>query len=234
MQDSYDNLMDATSVAWVDPDLKPVPFWDVIRSMSDCNAQYDTLMLPDGDFRPDDFTAERLAGYPLVIVPDDYVLTENQQKILLDYAKDGGKVLALGRLADGTGLLKDLLATGNTVHVPIEDAGTGYMDDFLKAFHAMYDPIAPVLCNDGRIGVQRFDDENGACVHILNYQYDAAADCIQPVEELEILVRDTAGKKLTVAVPGWQTAPEYTEEPVGNDVRITLKQAGLYTVLVFS
>ena len=234
MQDSYDNLMDATSVAWVDPDLKPVPFWDVIRAMSDRNAQYDTLMLPDGDFRPDDFTADRLAGYPMVIVPDDDVLTENQQQILLDYAKAGGKVLVVGRLAAGTALLESLLATGNAVLVPINAVDTSYMDAFLMAFEAMYAPIAPVVCQDERVGIQRFDDENGAYVHILNYQYDAEADQIQPIEQLQIRIRNVADRKLSVMVPSWQDLPEYTVNMDRNDILITLKDAGLYTVLAFS
>lgn len=234
MQDSYDNLMDATSVAWVDPDLKPVPFWDVIRAMSDRNAQYDTIMLPDGDFRPDDFTAERLAGYPLVIVPDDYVLTENQQSILLDYAKNGGKVLVAGRLAEGTSLLENLLATGNAVHVPIEAADTSYMDAFMSAFEALYSPIAPAACGDERVGIQRFDDENSTYVHILNYQYNADADCIDPIPELTVQVKDAAGKQLQVIVPEGMPQPEYDISQDKGDAIILLKNAGLYTVLHFS
>ena len=232
MQDSYENLMDATSAAWVDPDLKPVPFWDVIRAMSDRNAQYDTLMLPDGDFRPDDFSADRLAGYPLVIVPDAYVLTENQQQILLDYARGGGKLLVLGRLAEGTELLNQLLATGNTVHVPI--SGTDYMADFMPAFEQAYAPIAPVQCQEEKIGVQRYDADGRIYVHLLNYQYDAEADCIQKAETVSIRVKDAADKALTVIVPEGQAAAEYERTSCGNDACITLHGVGLYTVLAFS
>jgi len=233
MQDSYDNLMDATSVTWVDPDLKPVPFWDVIRAMSDRNAQYDTLMLPDGDFRADDFTADRLTGYPLVIVPDAYVLTENQQAILLDYAKQGGRVLVVGRLAEGSGLLGKLLETGHAVHVPIQDDGVGYMEKFLAAFESAYTPIAPASCEAEKVGIQRFDDEQGAYVHILNYNYNAEADCIDAIPELKITVKGVAGRKLQVIVPGWQEAPAYTLEEQGEDVCVTIAHAGLYTILDF-
>ena len=234
MQDSYDNLMDATAATWVDPDLKPVPFWDVIRAMSDRNAQYDTLMLPDGDFRADDFTADRLSGYPMVIVPDDDVLTENQQRILLDYARAGGKVLVVGRLAEGTSLLGDLLATGNAVHVPIDPADTSYMDAFLTAFEAMYAPIAPAVCEDERVGIQRFDDENGTYVHILNYQYNADRDCIDPIAEVTVRVKDVIGRKLEILVLDGNSIPEYTVDMDDSDMCIHLRNAGLYTVLAFS
>jgi len=211
-----------------------VPFWDAIRAMSDRNAQYDTIMLPDGDFRPDDFTGDRLEGYPMVIIPDAYVLTENQQRCVLDYAAKGGKVLVLGRLAEGTGLLADLLATGNAVHVPIEDSGTGYMDAFLRAFADMYEPIAPAACQHEQIGIQRFDDEQDAYVHILNYNYNAESDCIEAIPELKIFVRDVKADDLTVIVPENQPAPEYTAENGEDGVCVTLKQAGLYTVLTFA
>lgn len=233
MQDSYDNLMDATSSAWVDPDLKPVPFWDAIRAMSDRNAQYDTIMLPDGDFRADDFTADWLEGYPMVIIPDAYVLTENQQRCILDYAAKGGKVLVLGRLAEGTGLLAELLSTGNAVHVAIEDNGTGYMDAFLQAFGAMYDPIAPAVCDHGQIGIQRFDDEKGAYVHVLNYNYNAETDRIDPIPELKIRVKNVNWDNLAVIVPEGQETPGYAVEFHGDEAIVTLETAGLYTVLAF-
>ena len=234
MQDSYENLMDATAVAWTDPDQKPVPFWDVIRALSERNVQYDTIMLPDADLRPEDFTADRIAAYPLVIVPDAYVLTENQQRLLLDYAVGGGRVLVLGRLAEGTALLDELLATGHAVHVPMEDAGsTQYMEAFMNAFAGQYAPIAPVVCEAERVGVQRWDSAEGTFVHVLNYHYDDAADRVTPIEELELMVKGVAGRRLEVIVPDGQGMIEYTTAVYDDDVCVTLRNAGVYTVLAF-
>lgn len=234
MQDSYDNLMDATATTWVDPDQKPVPFWDVIRAMSDRNAQYDTLMLPDGELRPDDFTADRLTGYPLVIVPDAWTLTANQQAILLDYAQQGGQVLVLGRLAEGTDLLERLLATGHAVHVPITapDAAA-YTADFLAAFETVYGPIAPVVCTADKVGAQRYDADDAVYVHLMNYRYDADADRITPVPELTLSVRGMAGRVPEIIVPDGQAIPAVSVVPDSGDACITLKDAGLYTVLKF-
>lgn len=231
MQDGYENLMDATASAWVDPDQKPVPYWDVIRAMSGMNAQYDAVLLPDGDLREDDFTLDRIADYPLVILPDNYALTENQQKALKTYAENGGSVLILGRLSEGTDLLASLLSSGRAVHVPIRS--DDYMNDFTEAFRRIYDPIAPVVCDREKIGVQRYDDNGKIYVHVLNYNYDADADRISEVADLTVRIKGAAGKTLEIIPLNGASKTEYTSCEEGNDVMVTLKNAGVYTVLSF-
>ena len=230
MQDSYDDLMDATAAEWLDPDLKPVPFWDVIRAMSDRNAQYDVVMLPDGDLRPDDFTAERLEGYPLVIVPDCCVLTENQRQILLDYARSGqGTVLVLGRLAEGTGLADALEKTGNAVQIPL----TGHQQEdirrFMEVFEDLYTPLSPAECRTDKVGLQRYDRDGKTWIHLLNYRYDETADRVAPIDCLRLTVPDAAGKAPEVLTLPGQPVPECTVE--GSE--IILKNAGLYTIVAF-
>lgn len=231
MQDGYENLMDATASTWVDPDLKPVPYWDVIRFMSDRNAQYDVILLPDGDLREDNFTLDKVSDYPLLILPDDYILTENQQEILKKYARNGGKLLVLGRLSEGTNLLEMLVSEGHAVHVPIRN--NNYMMDFIYAFQLAYDPIAPVLCIMDKVGVQRYDDGENAYVHIINYNYDADSDKIQGVPKLVLRVRGVLGKALKIICAKDEEMPEYSLKPDGDDVYVTLRNVGLYTVLAF-
>ncbi len=231
MQDAYENLMDATATAWVDPDMKPVPFWDVIRAMSERNAQYDAVLLPDGELREDDFSLDRIAGYPLLILPDNFVLTENQGRVLVRYAQEGGRVLVLGRLAEGTEVMDQLRKTGRMVHVPVQ--GENYMPAFLSAFEKMYAPLAPVQCGEEKIGVQRYDDGDRIHVHVLNYRYDGDSDRVLPAEEVCIRVKDAAKKQLRLTVPEGQNKPEWHVCIEENDACITLKQVGLYTVLSF-
>lgn len=233
MQDAYGTLLDATASEWLDPDLKPVPFWDVIRSLSNINAQYDVIMLPDGDLRPDDFRAEQLEGYPLVIVPDCHVLTENQQEILLDYARGGGQVLVAGRLAEGSSLADDLRRTGNAVTVSLEGGKDAYMPRFMAAFEAMYAPVCPAECRHGKIGMQRYDREGKTWIHLLNYRYDEAAGRVLPLDTLELTLRDVPGSKPVLLVPGGDPVPEYEAVQDGNLTRVTLRNVGLYTILAF-
>ncbi|MCR5473709.1 MAG: hypothetical protein K6F28_00745 [Lachnospiraceae bacterium] len=230
MQDSYGSLMDATASEWLDPDQKPVPFWDIIRAMSDINAQYDVVMLPDGELREDDLTCDRLSPYPLIVVPDCFCVTKAQEEILLKCARDGKKILVAGRIAEGD--LKDELAkTGNAVFVPTEGQKEDYMPAFMAAFKGLYDEIAPVCCDAEKIGIQRFDDGDRTWIHILNYRYDEASDRVIPADSLEIEVRDVAGSQPLVYSPEG-IEPAGIETKAGNGcIYIRLKKAGLYTII---
>ncbi len=233
MQDSHATLMDATAAEWLDPDLKPVPFWDEIRAMSEANAQYDVVMLPDGDFRADEMTAEQLAGYPLVIAPDCFVLTENQREILLGYAQRGGKVLVAGRLAEGTSLAEELAKTGNAVFVPLEGNRNRDVPRFMEAFEALYAGCAPVECRAEKTGVQRYDNGGKTWIHVLNYRYDEQADRVSPIERLELTIRDVAGKTPEILVPEGDPVPAWEISREGEKTKMILRNAGLYTVIAF-
>ena len=233
MQDAYGSLLDATADEWLDPDMKPVPFWDVIRAISEINVQYDVVMLPDGDLREDNMTADRLEGYPLVVVPDCWVLTDNQQHLLLNYARCGGKLLVFGRLATGTPLAASLKETGNAVFVSLEGDKNQYLPRFMSAFEVLYAPIAPVECRMENIGIQRYDLEGKVFIHLLNYQYDAQADRILPVSELHMTARNLPGAHPKIMVPEGVPIPSFKAVQEGDLTRITLRNLGLYTILVF-
>ncbi len=232
MQDAYGALLDATASEWLDPDMKPVPFWDVIRAMSGINAQYDVIMLPDGEFREDDFSAERLEGVPLAVLPDCFVLTENQQRILLDYARNGGKVLIAGRLAEGTGLKDALLETGNAVYVPLDGGKEEYMPRFMEMFEKLYAAFAPVECRLEKVGIQRYDNGGKTWIHLLNYRYDEKEDRVLPIETLEFTVRNVSGDPV-ILVPAGEPVPACEVHRDGDTAKVILRNAGLYTVAVF-
>ena len=233
MQDAYGTLLDATASEWLDPDLKPVPFWDIIRAMSDINAQYDVLMLPDGDLRTDDFTADALNGYPLVIVPDCFTLTENQQEILAAYARSNGKVLVAGRLAEGSPLTEELQGTGNAAFVSLEGGKEAYIPRFMSAFEEVYLPFSPVGCRAEKTGVQRYDANGKAYIHLLNYHYDETADRVLPVDRLELQLRDVPEGNPEILVPDGDLVPSFELYREKETVRLILRSAGLYTIAVF-
>ncbi len=231
MQDSYGSLLDVTATDWLDPDQKPVPFWDVIRALSEANIQYDTVMLPDGELREDDLSFDRVKDYPLIIVPDCYVLTENQQQILAEYAKSGGRLLIAGRLAEGSGLAEELRKSGKAVFVSLEGEKEEYVKRFMTAFDPLYRDIAPVICEASGIGVQRYDADGRVWIHVLNYDYDEESDKVRPVKELRMKVRDIGDGEPVLYTPEGIDMPQIRIERNGRDAEITLLNAGLYTVI---
>ena len=104
----------------------------------------------------------------------------------------------------------------------------------MAAFEQVYAPISPVTCTAEKIGVQRYDDSGRVYVHVLNYNYDADADKIQPASEITLRVKAVADKALEIIVPEGQIIPEYSLHSDGDDLTITLKNIGLYTVLSFA
>ena len=90
-----------------------------------------------------------------------------------------------------------------------------------------------VVCTMDKVGVQRYDDENSTYVHILNYHYNDQADRIDPLPELQVVVKGAAGKTMDIFVPGQQAVPTARVEERGEDAIVTLSDVGLYTVLTF-
>ncbi len=229
MQDNFENLLDATTTEWYDPEIKHLPFWDIVRELSYGHAMYDVKMLPDGDLRPDDMTEEWLAPYPMIVLPDCNVLTENQAQIILRYAQRGGSVLVYGRLAEGTGLAEQLKGMKNVTFVPFQEDVAQGMADFNAAFASMYAPFNTVLCSQRQLGLQRFDRDGVAYIHLMNYDYDAAADRVRPLEEVTLTLKETAGEARVFTLDG--VVPEMTCVRRPETLTVTLRNLPLYTVV---
>jgi hypothetical protein len=218
-------VIEATATDFGNSSVK-MPFWDVIRFMSSKNALYDVLMMPDGELREDDFTAEKLAPYPMVIVPDAPVLTKNQQEILLAYAQKGGRVLIYGRLAEGSDLADSLKAYENVTF-----AADG-MENFEPVFAEEYAGVSSAVCTDPRMGMHRYDADGRTFVHLLNYDYDKEEDRIRPIEEAEVTLRETASKEVKVwSLDGEVPAGEFEVVRREKEISVKLFNVGVYRVI---
>lgn len=222
--------LDVTTTDWANT-AAPMPFWNVIRQLSNVNAMYDVKMLPDDDFRPDDFKAETLAPYPMLVLPDCFVLTKNQADILEAYAKAGGRLLVYGRLAENTDLAEKLSGLANVRFVPMQEDLAFSMRGFAEAFDEMYAEICTAAVSDPRLGMQRFDADGRTFVHLLNYAYDASADRVVPAENVRVTLRALSGSAIRVYTLEGETG-DFTVEKNGEDTVVTLKNAGVYTAIV--
>ncbi|MHC1785731.1 MAG: hypothetical protein AB9880_01530 [Christensenellales bacterium] len=214
----FTDLADITASGW-DGGKRRTPFWEVIKTMSDQQAVYDVRMMADGDLLEDTFTLEEISGYPLVVLPDCDRLTAGQQEILLAYAQAGGKVLAHGRLAEGTDLLDRLAQTGNLTRTGNADAFDQAMGNFRAGFLPAYAPWRSVQVSDTRLGVHRVTNQTGTYIHLMNYEYDAAADHIR--RSTDVVVKTRARGKVSVHTPdGKDIAFTAQDDKVGTTIRL--------------
>ncbi len=204
-----------------------MPFWDVIRWMSARNALYDVKMMPDGLLREDDFTAEDIAGYRMLVVPDCFTITQGQAYAILEFAKSGAPVLIYGRLAEGSSLADTLREFENVCF-----AAEG-IDEFARCFDRMYGPVSAAECSDKRIGMNRYDSEDGTFVHLINYDYSEEADQVKPAEEVTVTLKDLPGRNVRVHRLDAET-DEYTLRYEGDACVITLRNVPVYTVIEIS
>ena len=158
---------------------------------------------------------------------------------LADYAREyaqkkyGRKLLVAGRLAEGSSLAEDLKKTGNTVFVPLEGFKEDYMPAFMDGFHSMYDGLAPVICEAENVGIQRYDNNGRTYIHLLNYRYDEQEDHVKKIPELHLVVRDVSSDRPTVIAPEAIDVPDINIRREGEQIHITLKNVGLYAVVIF-
>jgi len=221
--------LEATTTDWGNTN-KPMPFWDTIRELSSQNAMYDVRMMADDEFRKDDLGAETLALYPMIVLPDCYVITQNQAQLIEDYAKNGGKVLVYGRLGENTDLVSRLQGMDNVKFVATSEDMKASMEVFRKEFADMYATVSAVSCSDTRLGMQRFDADGKTYVHLLNYCYDNDKDQIEPIDEVEITLKEVSDGIIHVYHLDGETT-NFEVEMEGETVKVILKDVPVYTVI---
>ena len=224
----------------------PMPFWDVIRFMSAENALYDVVMMPDGKLREDDFGKDALEGYRMLVIPDCFVMTKKQEEAVYAFAKSGAPVLIYGRYSDQSGLAQELRKMEHVRFVPIPSesgaaaapaagaSGSGTdetnMEMLRAAFDEMYAQVCTAACNDSRIGMNRYDDETGTYLHLLNYDYRKETDSVAQIDALEVMIRDCPEGRIEVyCLEG--NAPEYDVRREKDALILTLRHVPLYTIV---
>ena len=104
------------------------------------------------------------------------------------------------------------------------------LEDFSRAFDAMYAPVSTVSCKDRRIGMNRYDSEDGAYVHLLNYDYNEETDQVEAIPALEVVVTDCPDGRIEMyRLDGREQ--EYIAKREGEKLILTLRNVPLYTVI---
>lgn len=192
-----------------------VPYRAVTRLLADAAVPFDVVIWPDGVTAPDRASAAELERYSTVVLPDVHALTEAQAAAVEGYLAGGGTVVTTDRVADGL-----------PSHPRLRSAGRTSVDDLLPHGRQV-ETTVPVAAN-----LQQLDDGSFA-LHLVNYDYDAAADAVRTLTDVPLRVRLPKAKQhgTVVASDGSRTPLRLTQEDGVHAV--VLDRLGVYAIVVF-
>ncbi len=199
-----------------------VRFWDICESLSSASQPYDVVFFPDGTLRADTLTAEDLARYRTVVLPDCRHLTEAQADALAGYLRGGGHVLVLGPFAENLdgARRRALLDEPGLRH----DAGGDFEAELLDGGPQV------VRHDDADVAINLHRLEDGVALHLVHYDYDADDDRVAPLPRLRLDLRlDGAHELAATASPAGELAA--TLERDGDLHHLELRDVPLYSIL---
>jgi hypothetical protein len=187
---SEEGLLSYSVIDPDDPNGVRMPFWEVIRSLSKKQVNYDVKFAADGDLREDTFSMKDVAGYDVIVLPECSTLTENQAQVIESFATQGKRVLIFGEAAlNLPGWTEKMKRISNVTYCMNDNYKPKALMEFNDAFKNVYKDIWRVVADNDAIGMQTHSIENGLAIHLINYDYSKKEDAVQPISELNIKVR---------------------------------------------
>ncbi len=194
--DVSSSILYYTSLAEESEKASRLPFWDVVKYLSEQQTIYDVRMFGDDDLRPDRVSAEDWQQYELIVLPECAYLTENQCDELERYVKTGGKLLLFGRTAENhPGWAERIAALPGVTLVSNPASRREAMKLFGAAFQPLNDAIAQVrLATEkpadlANVGVHFHLNGEKQSIHLLNYSYHPETDRVEVIPGLSLTAR---------------------------------------------
>jgi hypothetical protein len=214
--DAGDNITNARDSSVV------VPYRVVTETLSQGSVPFDVVIHRDGVTAEDRSTAEELAGYATVVLPDCHVLTGAQAAALQGYLGEGGSVVVVGRFAEN--LREEERAA------LLDHPGTHRAD--ARELDALLPQGRQVVTGSGCATNVHLLADGAVAVHLVNYGFDADADAVVVLPDVSVSVRlDRPRRRAFVVTPeGGRRAVDVRHE--GATHRVTLGDVGVYAVLV--
>ena len=104
------------------------------------------------------------------------------------------------------------------------------LEAFGKTFDEMFAAVSTVICRDRRIGIHRYDSEDGAFVHLLNYDYHEETDRVEEIDSLEVVLRDCPDGETAVYRLDGKKA-DYMVRREKDALILTIRDVPLYMVV---
>lgn len=156
-----------------------VPYRVVTEGFAGGSVPFDVVIFPDGTTAPDRIGPDHLAGFSNVVLPDCWFLTDGQAAAIEAYLDGGGEIVVVDRFGDNLtpAVRERLLGKPGVRRAAMDDLGG------LLPQGAQVETHPGLGANISRL------DSGAAAVHLLNYDYDADADAVRSVEDVEVVVR---------------------------------------------
>lgn len=215
-----------------------LPFWDVVKYLSEQQVIYDVRMFGDDDLRLDKVSAGDWKQYELIILPECDYLTENQCGELERYALSGGRLILFGRTAENHPGWAEKMAGMAGVTLCANPASRR---EAMKRFGDCFDQANREVCQvtietgdpalKGYVGVHFHRNGELDSIHLLNYRYDDAQDKVLPVEDLHLTARvaENVTGAVCIDLDGRQLPARVSVE--NGVMTVRLEALPLYTVI---
>jgi hypothetical protein len=203
----------------------PTGYWDVVERLDDDRFAYDTVILPDPRLRENDLTAERLARYATIVLAGCAEVSPPQHDAIVAYLDAGGAAEIYGEYGTNLDSAARAAVTNHDRVVTVSE---------LDALGAGL-PRKVDLSTEGTLSVNLTDlGGAGVALHIVNYDFDEAADGALQHTDVEILLRDAPpGGTATLHQPGHE--PRQLELSTSADgTRVVVPTLDTYAVVHFA
>jgi hypothetical protein len=199
------------------------PFWTAADGLVEQHQPFDVIVLPEGELREDWITAEDLAKYRTVVLPECTALTPAQVGAIRGYLDRGGKAIATGELGRD---LDDDARASLLGHPNLVRATDVRADDFARGPQVVVDRGVDLGINLHRVG------DKEAAIHVIRYDYDEERDEVPVIERMTLDVRlSRPFRSLTVLSPTGEVGHRLTFSRERREMhRIELENVPLYFV----
>jgi len=216
--------------------------------LSDAHFTFDVVFAGDNDWVADDLKLEDIAGYRAVLLPDTRYLTDNQVRVLLDYAAAGGILIGMGQIGnyDEEGLPAERPDWEALFGDGVRDYGDGKVISWDRALTSSYYQYTGAADEEGKANIlnefltrlspwldpeittdlppevnffRYVDRHDGSYIyHLINYRYDQTTGLVEPLSGSLSLPLPQGWSADEIGV--WKMAPE-TPDPVAVEFTIS-------------
>ena len=198
---------------------------EALRAMAQSKAAVRPCLF--SDVESENIRSEMMAC-PLLVLPGCGSLTKSQQDFLMAYDRAGGRILAHGDLVMDSGLESRLQAGGRFLRTEDSPHPEVAMARFAAGFRQWIKPFRSFTLPHPWVNAHPAFSGQTLYIHLLNYDYDEAADLVRPASDFFMTIKGV--KRAELLVPGLAPAqPEAQDE--GQNLKVIIKNLPLYALL---